>query len=237
MSNDLAIKVYDVDYSFIMKNYLDKELWNKTWTVFQWRNVIANISLWRIDVYDESVFMNVKVTDSDTGKSSSMLVYYFVDKCDIKFLKRKINSAIMDCIISIERQIIQDTGEYKNIRNMEYKEDKIISKIVEKYFNSKNIKSEVVIESTVEKCKENITRSGKFSDDYLDSMKYRVLEDLFLEFSRISDKEIDKSNLSTIDVVNNSQRYSDYIETEDFEKYVINYVENDEYEDSEELPF
>lgn len=236
MSKDLAIKVYDVDYSFIMKNYLDKELWNKTWTVFQWRNIIANISLWRIDVYDESVFMNVKVSDSDTGKSSSMLVYYFVDKCDIKFLKRKINSAIMDCLISIERQIIQDRQEYREIKDLEYKEDRRITKIVEKYFDNKNIKSEVIIESTIDRCKDNIKRCGRFSENYLDSLKYKVLEDLFLEFSRISDKELIESDLSVVSVVNDSRRYLNYLETEDFENYVINYIENDECEE-DELPF
>ncbi len=27
--NELIIKQYEIDYSFIIKNYLDRELWNK----------------------------------------------------------------------------------------------------------------------------------------------------------------------------------------------------------------
>ena len=34
MKNELALKVYDIDYSFIIKNYLSPELWEKTWTLF-----------------------------------------------------------------------------------------------------------------------------------------------------------------------------------------------------------
>ena len=28
------IKVFDVDYSFIIKNYLDPKMWQKEWTLF-----------------------------------------------------------------------------------------------------------------------------------------------------------------------------------------------------------
>ena len=30
-----VLKVYEIDYSFIIKNYLNPEMWSKTWTLFQ----------------------------------------------------------------------------------------------------------------------------------------------------------------------------------------------------------
>ena len=36
--NNLVIKRYEVDYSFIIKNYLHESLWNKKWTLFVYKN-------------------------------------------------------------------------------------------------------------------------------------------------------------------------------------------------------
>ena len=39
----LALKVYDVDYSFIIKNYLDEKLWEKEWVIFVYKKFKVNI--------------------------------------------------------------------------------------------------------------------------------------------------------------------------------------------------
>ena len=36
---DLAIKVYDIDYSFLLKNYLNPEYWNKSWHLFVYEEI------------------------------------------------------------------------------------------------------------------------------------------------------------------------------------------------------
>ena len=36
---DLAIKVYDIDYSFLLKNYLNPEYWNKSWHLFVYKDL------------------------------------------------------------------------------------------------------------------------------------------------------------------------------------------------------
>lgn len=38
-----TIKVYEIDYDFIIKNYLDPKLWNKSWTVFVYRDFVFYI--------------------------------------------------------------------------------------------------------------------------------------------------------------------------------------------------
>lgn len=235
MKNELAIKVYDVDYSFIIKNYLDKELWHKSWTVFQWRNIVAKINLHRIDVYDDSVFINVQVKDSDSGFSCSMLTYYYVEKCDISFLKKKINSVIMDCLESIEKQIIKDREEYSIFKDIEYKESENIKTIVEEYFKSKDIKSKVVIESTESNCIEEISMHGDYSSEYEDGMRYKILPELFNEFARISDKKLYVSDYSPSDVLNEAKKYYEFLDSDLFESVVIKYIEGEEFSDKYDL--
>lgn len=50
MKNEIALKVYDVDYSFIIKNYLASDLWQKTWTLFVYKNVRVTLDLYKIEV-------------------------------------------------------------------------------------------------------------------------------------------------------------------------------------------
>ena len=60
MENKLpAIKVYDIDYSFIIKNYLNPEMWQKTWTLFQYKTFVVTLRLDSINCQKEKIFFQV----------------------------------------------------------------------------------------------------------------------------------------------------------------------------------
>lgn len=44
-----AIKVWKMDYSFIIKNYLNPALWQKTWTLFEYKDFVITIKLTKIE--------------------------------------------------------------------------------------------------------------------------------------------------------------------------------------------
>ena len=56
MKNELAIKIYDIDYSFIIKNYLDREMWQKEWTLFVYGDKSFVIYLSSIDTRNNSIY-------------------------------------------------------------------------------------------------------------------------------------------------------------------------------------
>ena len=49
------LKVYEIDYSFIIKNYLDKNLWKKQWTLFVYKDYVFTLNLYKIDTEDCSI--------------------------------------------------------------------------------------------------------------------------------------------------------------------------------------
>lgn len=67
-----AIKVYDIDYDFIIKNYTDPKLWDKVWTLFVFKNYTFTLSLDTINVKNKQINFDLKL--------SSDLDIYFRDK-------------------------------------------------------------------------------------------------------------------------------------------------------------
>ena len=55
------IKVYKINYEFIINNYLDQSLWKKEWNVFVYKDLVFTLNLRSIDVYDDSISFNVKI--------------------------------------------------------------------------------------------------------------------------------------------------------------------------------
>lgn len=55
MDKMLALKVYDVDYSFIIKNYLDERLWEKEWTIFTYKRYEITLKLDSINVRTKTI--------------------------------------------------------------------------------------------------------------------------------------------------------------------------------------
>ena len=43
------VKIYSIDYSFIISNYLDKELWKMKWNLFVYKNNVFTLNLHSID--------------------------------------------------------------------------------------------------------------------------------------------------------------------------------------------
>lgn len=57
MENGIVIKKYEVDYSFIIRNYLSPKMWEKVWTLFLYKNFRFTLQINSISVYS-----TVKIT-------------------------------------------------------------------------------------------------------------------------------------------------------------------------------
>lgn len=175
MENQLPIlKSYDIDYSFIIKNYLNPEMWQKTWTLFQYKTFIVTLNIAYINCQDEKISFKVKVKDNS---ESTVYSYDFMNNID-KEAKR-------DAYISVFVSDNAKTDDYKAqyVENARYtifsdfyltyayatKDEKITSKWEEILSESNNI----------EQLKQEIREYLDFMEttEYVEEMSGR-LEDL-----------------------------------------------------------
>lgn len=129
------IKVFDIDYSFIIKNYLDPKMWQKEWVLFEYKNFKVSISLMYILCGDEKISFKVKIVDGLNeeryGKSGLFYdnsdyttVTYSLKTDNIETLKKSINSNVEYVIRNLERRILRNTYEYQEILAVKEEEKK-----------------------------------------------------------------------------------------------------------------
>ena len=110
-----AIKVYDIDYSFIIKNYLNPEMWQKTWTLFQYKTFVVTLQLTYINCQDEKITLRVKIKDNSSeheyaydwgrnpDKDASDDVYYSLKINNLNFLKNSVENSVFNAIERLEK--------------------------------------------------------------------------------------------------------------------------------------
>ena len=55
------IKVYEMDYSFIIKNYLNPKLWDKIWTLFDYGDYVITLNMESIKTIDSVIVFCIKL--------------------------------------------------------------------------------------------------------------------------------------------------------------------------------
>ena len=236
-----VLKIYDIDYSFIIKNYLNPEMWKKTWTLFQYKTFTVTMVLSSIDCRDEKISFEVKVKDSNESrkynydymenfdKDSYNYANYSLKVNNIKLLKKEINNKILSAIENLETQAIKGEDKYINLKYSYADEKDILRKIAEDFLDDNNVTNEDIREVYIDAYIDNNTKLEGYLDDLRDELKYTILPDLYLVFAKATEdeeiiKKIEKriSEVNDIEEINQEiEEYLKYMETEEFqeEKY------------------
>lgn len=121
MKQELAIKVYDVDYSFIIKNYLDPQLWQKEWTLFVYKDITFVIYLEYINTRNNSITFGIRSEHTIDGcKDTDTYTFsYNLKNSNIDSLKRQIRGGMESLIETMERYSIRSTKEYKKAQELD----------------------------------------------------------------------------------------------------------------------
>ena len=236
-----VLKVYDIDYSFIIKNYLNPEMWKKTWTLFQYKTFTVTMVLSNIDCRDEKISFKIKVKDNNENrkysydymenfdKDSYNYANYSLKVNNIKLLKKEINNTILSIIENLETQAIREEDKYINLKYSYSDEKDILRKIAEDFLDDNNVRNEDIREVYIDNYIDNNTKLEGYLDDLKNELKYTIFPDLYLVFAKATeDEEIIKKIEKRISEVNNIEEinqeieeYLKYMETEEFqeEKY------------------
>ena len=228
MKNQLAIKVYNIDYDFIIKNYLDKSLWHKEWTLFVYKDVTFTISLSKIDVRDESISFHVRM--HAPGFTTYEVFWYYMKQMSIKILKQQIEGCMFRLIESYEEYKIKDEQEYRDIKNSEWDEKDQLRSIAESFLDENGVTNNEIREVYIDNYVDLNVRVDEFLNDYIRARKYMVIPDLYIILAEITK---DESRLKR--VMDKLQTHKDLKEIlETAEKY-LNQLENQDEELIEDL--
>ena len=228
MENQLAIKVYNIDYDFIIKNYLDKSLWHKEWTLFIYKDVTFTISLSKIDVRDESISFHIRITSP--GFTTYEVIWYYMKQMSVKILKQQIEGCMFRLIEAYEEDKIKDEQEYIDIKNSEWDEKDQLRSIAENFLDENGVTNDEIREVYIDNYIDHNRRVDEFLDDYLRARKYMVIPDLYIILAEITK---DESRLKRVmDKLQTHEDLKEILETA--EKY-LNQLENQDEELIEDL--
>lgn len=192
MNDNLPIiKVYNIDFSFILKNYLNPEMWTKKWTLFQYKEFVFTLNIARIDCEDEKIVFNIALEDILNVKKYYsewnaypnrvlLSVYYSLKIDNLKFLKKKIYSQMVEAIRVLEQRRCQALEEYKEIEDGKYAEESLLREIAEIFLDDNHVYNSDIREAYIEKYLDNNCKIDNRLNDFIISKKYKLLTDLYL---------------------------------------------------------
>lgn len=225
MRNEITLKKYDVDYSFIIRNYLSPELWKKTWTLFVYKNIRITLNLSYIWV-DDPIKISFKISIKTPEYSTCTLKEHTIDVSNLTILKNQIDNAILYLINEYERYVISKTKTYQDLLNTAMRENERLQEIAENYLNENGIYIEDVRDAYIEYYMDRNNTGDSLLSSYKDNMKYKQCTDLWLVYAKATndeklEKEI-KDRLTKdyyVDVLKDIQEYIDILSDEESDEY------------------
>lgn len=219
-----TIKVYEVDYKFIISNYLNRELWDKEWTLFQYKNFVFTLSLERINTKSKDIIFKVRLTsDLDIYSNSSCSeITYRIGVTTIEQLKNIIKQCMWNRILSLETNYIQTTDEYDSIKRGWDEQKDILTKIAKDFLDENNVENKEIRNAYIDYYVNENDHLWNDLQKYESSMKFRCLTELYLVFAKAIKDEDAINEVAEAQVTDITKLLSDvqdaivYLETDDY---------------------
>ena len=189
MKNEITLKKYDIDYSFIVRNYLSPELWTKTWTLFVYKNISVNLCLSSIDV-QQPITITFEISLTAPGFNRSTYKYHTLNQSNLKILTNQIDNAIIYLIEQYENYIIKDTEEYNLICEACDKEKDNLRSIVEDYLDDNDITIAEIRDSYIDYYINNNACGNTYKYNYISSLEYKKCSDLWLIYAKMTNNNV-----------------------------------------------
>ena len=141
MGNKLTTIIYKVDYDYIFKNFLKKELWEKEWCLFEHDDLKIIAKLSDIDIERKKVGMRIYMEDNYWIYS---FAYFYYDEAHYnqKCFQKSINDSVITVIKEYENLQIYKTDEYKNAEEAENKQEEELKNAAEDFLDNHEIENE-----------------------------------------------------------------------------------------------
>lgn len=220
------IKVYEIDYQFIVDNYTNPKLWDKVWNLFIFKNYVYTLSLSSIDVKKYEINFEISLeSDLDIwSRSKSTIVKHNLKNSTIEILKKQINGTLFALAEWLEEEVIKNSSEYKQIENFRNSEREYLEEFANDFLNKNNVTNNEIREVYIDYYVDNNETVYERLGNLKDKMRYNYLTDLFLIITECSNDETRKHKV--LENQNNEEKikqilseideYMQYVETEDW---------------------
>lgn len=185
MTNELAVKVYKVDYDFIIKNYLSPAMWEKEWTLFVYRDVVVTLEISSIHMRPRSINFRIKLRKDEYNTTTS--IYYYLDNSNYNVLKKQINGAIEELIHDVEEHFIRQEQGYKDICNAYNNEYDLLHDIAEEFLDENDVINEEIRDVYIDNYIDKNSKTDVYKSNYLQGRKYRNMSDLWLVYYKATE--------------------------------------------------
>lgn len=242
----LVLKKYEMDWDFIISNYLNPELWQKKWVLFQYKEWVITIELSSISCTDEKINFNLEMQDKsstrqykyewgyDNDKSCYNYISYSLKIDDVNFLQRKIKNEIYNLIYKMEQNYIRTLNIYQEIEESSKFEKKELTKIAEQFLDDEGVTNEEIREAYIENYIENNKKIEEKLNDILYENEYNLFTDFYLVYAESTkdDKLIEraKKNTSKVADIESIQKeveeYMQKLKTEEYKDELKNNLES-----------
>lgn len=230
-----AIKTWKMDYSFIIKNYLNPALWQKTWTLFEYKDFVITIKLARIETEDMRIVFRLNLRDNGRPNTwgDQEDVSYSLKSSSIKFLIKSINGAIFRMISYHERNhVLEDLPVYIDAKQQGDIEIEKLTALASEFLDDEGVTKEEIREAYIDKYVDDNKQNNEYIQRLRSAYEYHLLTDFYLVFAesigddtkyqtvmnRLEENEIEN-------VLKEISQYKTYIETDDYQEEMKDLLE------------
>lgn len=221
-----TIKIYKIDYEFILKNYTSPELWDEKWILLIYKNYNFSLFLKRIDVENKQIIFGIRL-ESDLNiwfKNVSTEFNYNIKNMDIKFLQKLINSKMLWLIESLEENYIEEADEkYQEIKNTRQDEIDTLTQIAKDFLDENGVTNDEIRDVYISHYVDKNEEIWQKLIEYKEIKKYTYLTDLYLIFSEITENpslKQDVRNAQENDISDLEKEINDYMKQLENEDYI-----------------
>lgn len=214
MEKGMVIKKYEVDYSFIIRNYLSPKMWEKVWTLFLYKNFRFTLQINSISVYS-TVKITFRISLDNGNFKDFEFADYDVDHPNLNVLKRQIDGAINRLICDYENHLIVSTTEYRELREQADEEKEKLRDIASDFLDDNGITLSDIRDAYIDKFVDDNWKGYTYLSAYADNMAYKLATDLWLIYAKSTNnsslEEDIKDSLSNTEYQNKLNEIQDYI--------------------------
>lgn len=180
--NELALKVYQVDYEFICKNCLNPNLWEKTWNLFVYRDYVFTLNISSISVRENTISFLIELIKGNKRKST--YIWYRRNTENYTVLIKQVNGAMFRLIEEFEEMLLRQSDEYQEIMDSYYNEQDLLKEIAEEFLDNEGVSNKEIREIYIDNYISNNSKIETMKRNYLYYNQYRLLSEMYLVFTK-----------------------------------------------------
>ena len=180
--NGVSTKVEKIDLRYVLKNYLKKELWEKTWNIFEYNKLTIQVNLLSIEIKRKVITLEITIKTNRAGYfhdyeySGQVPIPFEKEHENIELFEKQIFQRSKRIMLQIEYSKLkrQRSEKLDKISEIEEEINEILEKIATNYLDEKKVSNEKIRDAYIYDFI-NQNNPSDLEDNYIDYSAYSLL--------------------------------------------------------------